>query len=315
LAQRIAGVPIIQSYANGRAFGRVDLIVDRASGKVIASHLEPPHDICPGKDPTTCNAKDYENEPVQPDRAVADLLAPSFAKAREKGHEKLGTQVARDMPFSRKQETALGNLLTDLMRTARTGTNPLPRAGVDVAMINGGAMRAGLPAGPLTYAHLYETFPFDNAFAYVRLPARQFRRALARSLANSSSQVSLSGLRVIASCRAGTLDVELERPDGSNIADQQVLGIATTDFLATGGDGFFQGTRASFEIGPPLREGLADALRARGGTIDPEDPALFDLAHPRIVIPSQVPVECRGRHIKAPDQAHVHHNEPQPGHG
>ena len=55
VAQRVAGVPIIQSYCNGRAFGRVDLTVDRKSGKVIASHLEEPHDLCQAGSAESCN--------------------------------------------------------------------------------------------------------------------------------------------------------------------------------------------------------------------------------------------------------------------
>jgi 2',3'-cyclic-nucleotide 2'-phosphodiesterase (5'-nucleotidase family) len=192
-------------------------------------------------------------------------------------------QVLRRLPHNRKQETALGNLLADLMRAAHPS---------DVAMINGGGMRAALPAGPLTYGRLYETFPFDNAFASLRLPAGKFRRLLARSLGHAVSQVSLSGLRVRATCATGGLAVTLTRPDDSPIRDEEMLSVITTDFLATGGDGFFAGAKVDYEIGVPIRDAMAETLRQRGGTLDVNDRALYDPAHPRFTLPGEVPIPC-----------------------
>ena len=283
IAQRVGGVPIIQSYCNGRAFGRVDLTIDRRSGKVVASHLEEPRDICQAGEAESCWAGDYEGGPVRESEEVAQLNAPAFAVAQQKGNESLNVQVLRPLPHNRKQETALGNLLADLMRAARHS---------DVAMINGGGMRAALPAGPLTYGRLYETFPFDNAFASLRLPAGEFRRLLARSLGHAVSQVSLSGLRVHAACAKGGLDVVITRPDDSPIRDEDTLSVITTDFLATGGDGFFAGASADYEIGLPIRDVMAEALRHRGGTLDASDRSLFDPAHPRFTLPGAVPIQC-----------------------
>lgn len=58
------------------------------------------------------------------------------------------------------EESALGNLFVDLMRAVRR---------TDVALTNGGGLRADLDPGHLTYGRLYEAYPFDNRFATVRL--------------------------------------------------------------------------------------------------------------------------------------------------
>lgn len=286
IAQRVAGIPIIQSYSNGRAFGRVDLTVERATGKVLASHLEAPHEICPSSTPETCKPGEYMGRKVEKDAMVEALLAPVFANARQKSEEQLGVAVVRPMPHSRAQETALGNLLADLMRAVRPGT--------DVAMINGGGMRAGLPQGALTYGHLYETFPFDNAFASMKLSAGQLRRLVARSLGRSASQVSLSGVRVRARCKDGSVEATLSRSDGSPISDETMLNLVTTDFLATGGDGFFADAGIPFQIGATIRDEMAEVLRKRGGTLAPDDPALFDPTRPRFDLPGSVPIRCSG---------------------
>jgi 5'-nucleotidase len=283
IAHRVAAIPIIQAYANGRAFGRIDLTLDRTRGRVLASRIEPPHDICPSGALAACAPGEYEGAPVVADLEIAALIAPALAEARRKGQERLGVEIVRPLPHRRDEETALGNLLADLMRQARPGS--------DVAVLNGGGMRAGLPAGPLTYGSLYETFPFDNVFASLRMSAGDFRCRLASSLSHAHSLISLSGILVRARCQGDSSDVTISRPDGSPIPDRELLAITTTDFLATGGDGFFADAEATIENGPQIREAMAEALRQRGGAINPDQ--LLDANRPRFDLPGPIPIRCQ----------------------
>jgi 2',3'-cyclic-nucleotide 2'-phosphodiesterase (5'-nucleotidase family) len=284
IAQRVAGIPIIESYANGRFFGRIDLSVSRKTGRVVAARIEPPRELCPKSTLEHCAPADYEGAKVSAFAPIVALNAQAFAQAERKGAEPLGVSVVRGLSPRRGRETALGNLFADLMREARKGS--------DVAILNGGSLRAGLPAGPLTYKSLYEAFPFDNAFATVRLPAHALRRLLVRSLARSGSLVALSGLHVRARCADEGLRVTLSRPNGAPVRDDEELSLTTTDFLATGGDGFFAGADVHADIGPPVRDALVRLLRARGGTLDPDDHALVDPRHPRFDLPGTPPIEC-----------------------
>jgi hypothetical protein len=100
----------------------------------------------------------------------------------------------------------------------------------------------------------------------------------------------------VARCEHGTLTVTLHRNDGRPITPPTRLTLVTSDFLATGGDGLFLDEtkeRARLDDGPPIREAMAGLLRARKEPLAPEDPALFDPAHPRIVYPGARPVTCR----------------------
>jgi 2',3'-cyclic-nucleotide 2'-phosphodiesterase (5'-nucleotidase family) len=285
IAHKVAGIPVIESYANGRAFGRVDLTVERKSGRVRAASPKPPRELCKGGTFARCAPGDYEGAPVAADTKIAALIAPAFAAAKKRSAESLGVEVVRPLFPRRGQETALGNLLADLARAARPGT--------DVAVLNGGSLRAGLPAGPLRYGSFYEAFPFDNGFATLRMPAGYLAMRLARSFERASSLVLLSGVRVRARCEGGHFDVTLTRPDGSPIYDLDPLVVTTSDYLATGGDGFFGREKATIENGVPMREAMVDLLRERGGTLDPGDPRLFDPGKPRIDLPAPVPVRCR----------------------
>lgn len=282
VAHFVGGKPVVQSYANGRAFGRIDLTVHRKTGKVLSVRIEPPREICPAGGFADCAPGDYEGAPVKADDAIVALNAPVFAAARKKGEERLGVEVLRPLPHRRSEETALGNLLADLVRQARPGS--------DVAVLNAGGIRAGLPAGPLTYGSLYEAFPYDNVFASLRVSAGDFKGLLAQSLARASSLVSLSGIRVRARCKAGSVLVTLSRADGAPIPDSEPLVIATTDFLATGGDGFFAGAPATLESGVVVREAVVEQLRRRGGVLDPTE--LLAPKHPRFDLPGPVPVRC-----------------------
>jgi 5'-nucleotidase len=287
LAQRVSGVAIIEAYSEGRAFGRVDLSVDRASGRVVAAHLFAPHPICAA--PERCAAERYEGEPVRPDATVAAATEPDRDRVRALREARLGVTVTAPLTHQRKLESPLGNLFADLMRRAH------PEA--DVALVNGGSLRADIPAGPLTYGRLFEANPFDNRFALLHLTGRDLQRLVERNLARDGSVVSLSGVRALANCAGGRLEVRLERADGHAIAPSERLVLVTSDFLATGGDGLFpEEARRGADLpgGPPIREAMATLLRARGGKLGGDDHDIFDPAHPRLDYPGPRPVRCGG---------------------
>ena len=46
MAHMVAGVAIIESFNGGRTFGRIDLVVDRASRRVLEKRIFAPRDLC-----------------------------------------------------------------------------------------------------------------------------------------------------------------------------------------------------------------------------------------------------------------------------
>jgi 2',3'-cyclic-nucleotide 2'-phosphodiesterase (5'-nucleotidase family) len=301
VAHFIHGIPVLESYANGRAFGRVDLVVERATGRVHEARIQPPHALC-GLSPEApaCADERYEGAPVVPDAALEARLAPAFRAAAAQREQALGVTLAAPFARSGGAESPLGNLLADLLRAQAPG-------GADVALVNGGGIRTALPAGPLNYGALYETFPFDNRFAVLELRGAELRRVLAANLSASESLLSISGVRVEARCRGAVLDVRVLRqgPRGERpIGDAERLRVATSDFVATGGDALLASLASPANLtlhddGPTIRDASAEALRARGGTLRPDDPAIFDPARPRWVHAGSRPVRCTA----APDAA------------
>jgi 5'-nucleotidase len=277
VAQVVSGTPVIQSFSVGKAFGRVDLTIDPLTKRVKSARVFPPTDLVL---PAT-----YEGTSVQADVEVAESFAADVERGRAKKEEKVG--VILDTPFPRHHdhESPEGNLFADLMHSSRKDA--------DVTLMNGGGLRADLPAGELTYGALFEAMPFDNRFATVKLKGRDLRAILAKNLETTTGIFSVSGAHVTAECKAGKLAVRIER-DGKKgeVTDDETLTIVTSDFVATGGD--FSGfpPDATIEV-PTVRDGLEQQLRARAGHIKVSD--VFDPTRRRIVFPGEKPVRCAVR--------------------
>ena len=89
---------------------------------------------------------------------------------------------------------------------------------------------------------------------------------VARNLGRDGGIISISGFRARARCAAGTLTVTLTRDDGRPIAPDDRLTLATSNFLATGGDGLLAkeiAARATIDEDSSIREALADQLGRR----------------------------------------------------
>lgn len=284
VAHVVNGIPIIESFSYGRAFGRVDLVVDPARG-VVDLRVHPPRDLCERGSfhAGDCEPGTYEGRAVTPDARVSAAIEPALEGARERRERSLGVRLLAAVSRARERESALGNLVTDLMRAAR------PDA--DVALTNGGGLRADLPEGELTYGALYEAIPFDNRFARVRVTAAELASLVAESLVRDGSFLSIAGLRVEAACEGAVLRVQLFDPRGP-VPAERVLTLVTTDFLATGGDGIgrLPAERVAVEDAEPVRDAVAEALRRRGGEVHPE--VLHDPAEPRVRYPGTRPVRC-----------------------
>jgi hypothetical protein len=105
----------------------------------------------------------------------------------------------------------------------------------------------------------------------------------------------VSGLQLRVTCERGVVNVGMLRPNGMPVTDTERLRIATTDFLATGGDNIFapvtpkDGFTIEQDIGL-VRDVVVDSLRKRGGTL--REDQLVDPANPRWVLPGRAPVTC-----------------------
>jgi 2',3'-cyclic-nucleotide 2'-phosphodiesterase (5'-nucleotidase family) len=308
MAHQVGDVAVIESWSSGRAFGRVDLRVN-AQGTVTAMTIEKPQDLCPidaDGNPVPldqCTGREYEGKPVVANAEIQKIVDGALATAKERANESLGVELTATVLKAYDRESALGNLFTDLMLAA----NP----GVDVALTNGGGLRADLPAGTLTYGQLFAANPFDNRFAIVKLTGKDLRKLAINNLGSGSGIFSYGGVTVTAKCKGAALAVELKRDGGGGggggkaVKDGDKLTLVTSDFLASGGDagaiGRLKLPDGSVEVtNVIIRDAMADALKKRGGTIDPA--ALYADGKRRLTYPGKRPVRCAKDAAPTPEE-------------
>jgi 5'-nucleotidase len=298
MAHEVSGIAIIEAYMGGRAFGRVDLIVDRRTQRVIEHRIFAPRDLCARVDPASerCDPEgsssgriraEYEGAPIVPDAAVVRTIAPAVRAAESQKKMPLGVMLPAPIRRAGTGDSPLGNLFADAYRMGAPGA--------DVAINNtSGGLRADLPAGPLTYGAVFEVMPFDNRLVTFHLTGAELRTVLATQISRNPALVGISGVLARVTCERGTVNVGMVRPNGAPIADNERLLVATSDFLATGGDGIFVPVTppdgfAMRDIGL-LRDVVVDTLRKRGGTL--REDQLVDPATPRWTLPGRPPVVC-----------------------
>lgn len=290
MAHRIGDVAVIESYSSGRAFGRVDLRINH-DGNIINAKLFEPQELCAlgqGDSPVPvgqCSPGPYEGKPVVLDADVQKIVDVALARTAKLRNQSLNVTATGNIWKAYDKESPLGNLFTDLMLAAE------PTA--DIAMTNGGGLRADIPAGPVTFGQLFEALPFDNRFALVTLQGKHIRRLISNNLGRDSGIYSWGGLVATAKCQDHQLKVDIV-VKGKPLNDNATYKVVTSDFLASGGDGVIGRLKlpdGSVKISDVIiRDAMVDILKRRKGNLVPTD--LYNQAKPRLGYPGQRPVTC-----------------------
>jgi len=285
---------VIESYASGRAFGRVDLRL-APDGHVTSSKIYKPQAVCGGEGEgnpmpiADCKPGSYEGKPVVPDPAVQKIVDEALARAGTRRAEKLGVTLAQTVTKSYGGESAEGNLFCDLMLAARPDAQ--------VSLTNGGGLRADMPGGELTYGALFEAMPFDNRFAVVDVKGSHLRKLVTSNLQRGGAILSWGGLAARARCKSNKLEVTISVA-GKPLAENSSYTLVTNDFLASGRDGLIgrlklpDGAIQMTDV--IIRDAMAEALRKLKGTpratIDPAQ--LYSATRKRMDYEGERPVEC-----------------------
>ncbi len=162
----------------------------------------------------------------------------------------------------RSRETNLGNLIADAVREyARS----------DVAIANGGNIRASINEGPISLADVFRVIAFDNTVVTLQLTGAQLREAIENGVSQvedaSGRFPQVSGMSYIfeRGRAAGQRVVEV-RVGGQPLDADRLYSVATNDFLADGGDGYvvFKAARQRRDTQADMRDVFIDYLRRAG---------------------------------------------------
>lgn len=252
-AQEVNGVLIVQAheYANNLGFLRLEV----EDGNIVHydSFLIPVTADLP-KHPEVQAIVDYWNEQVQ--QRLNQVIGRSNAS------------WDGERASVRTKETNLGNLVADIIREAVDS---------DIAVTNGGGIRASIHPGEIRVADIYNTLPFDNTLVVVEMLGMDIIEALEHSVRLLPEQnggfLQVSGI---------TFEVDPTAVPGGRVINVQVGGeklamsryytVATNDFLAAGGDGYdaFQNAKLVAETGIVLKDVMVDYFLDNPTVEEPE---------------------------------------------
>ncbi|MDE3246382.1 MAG: 5'-nucleotidase C-terminal domain-containing protein, partial [Acidobacteriota bacterium] len=155
------------------------------------------------------------------------------------------------------EENLLGYWVTDTMRARASKILGKP---VKFALTNSGGLRGNLPAGRLKVSDIYGVMPFENELVTVEMTGQDVLDALKQGILHRGSEPS-SGVRLVLSGPVDKPDFLVTWEDGTAIKPDEVVVVATTDYLYNGGDSIpaLKKGRRPFTTGVSMRQMLLDA--------------------------------------------------------
>jgi 5'-nucleotidase len=263
-AETAAGEPIfyVQASANGQYLGRLDVVFDAAGLVTSASG-----DVI------------FLSRYITPDAEVDAILAELAGPIDELRATEIGALaevfLVGDRTVCRVEECLLGNLITDAL---------IAETNAQIAITNGGGIRADIDEGQITLGEVLTVLPFGNLTSTFELTGADVIAALE----NGVSRITVENGEVVRAGANGrfpqvsglrySFDPTLE--PGSRIVSVEVMGddgtfapidpeatytVASNDFMRTGGDGyevFATNAINAYDYGKPLDQVLAEYLVA-----------------------------------------------------
>jgi 2',3'-cyclic-nucleotide 2'-phosphodiesterase (5'-nucleotidase family) len=228
----VKGIPIVQARSSGRAIDVLDLPIGSSAGLPVRHQV-----------------RELASDTIQPVPAIDSIVRRAVAGVAPLVSRHVATipaTLARQGP-----QYPLGNLIADAQRWAAKG---------DVAIMNNGGIRTELRGGDATYGSLFEIQPFGNTLYSLTMTGSQLRGLLEAMLAKNSVDDHISGLTIKydPSRAKGSRIASVTMADGTPLADTKTYNVIVNDFLATGGEGYNAGGRAS--VSKPLNIVDLDAL-------------------------------------------------------
>ncbi|MFP1632171.1 5'-nucleotidase C-terminal domain-containing protein [Zhengella sp. ZM62] len=248
-------VPVVQAKSYSKYLGKLTVTFDD-NGVVTAAEGAPM----------------LLDASVKPDEAAAarvkELAAPiEELKAKVVASTEGPIEGSREV--CRAGECAMGNLVADAM------LDRVSDQGIEIAIQNGGGLRASIDAGDVTMGEVLTVLPFQNTLATFQLKGAD----IVAALENGVSQVEegagrfpqVAGLRFTwdpagePGSRIRSVEVG-GNGDWQAIDPDKTYGVATNNFMRAGGDGykvFATNGMNAYDYGPGLEEVVATYLSAK----------------------------------------------------
>lgn len=246
----IGGTAIVQAYAYGKFLGALDVVFDGAGNLVSATGTPLLIDAGVEENPDVVARLAEAAEPLDAirNRVVAETAAPVDG----------GKTACRSGPCE------MGIAVAEAMLERVRGQ------GIEIALQNGGGVRAGIDAGPVTMGEVLTVLPFQNTLSTFFITGA----VLTEALENGLSQVEdgagrfpqVAGIEVVYDPAAAPGSrVREVTVGGAPLDPEKRYGVVSNNYIRNGGDGYvmLRGAEDAYDFGPDVADVLAEYLAAR----------------------------------------------------
>lgn len=238
---------IVSAYAYGKFLGELNVTFDDA-GNITEAKGEP----------LIMDAGVSEDSGTK--ARIAEAAIP-LEEIRNKVVAETATEIVGVKAECRAMECAMGNLIADAMLDRVKGQ------GVEIAIQNGGGIRASIDAGPVTMGEVLTVLPFQNTLSTFEVTGATILEALE----NGASQIE-EGAGRFPQVAGMKFTVDRAKAVGERISDvmvgdapldlARVYKVVSNNYVRNGGDGYkmFKGAMNAYDYGPDLADVTAEFI-------------------------------------------------------
>ena len=240
---------VVQAYAYGKFLGELNVTFNDA-GEITEAVGEPI---------IMDNSVAEDSETVA---RIAELAAP-LEEIRNRVVAETAAAIEGDRSFCRAVECEMGNLVADAM------LDRVADQGIQIAIANGGGLRASIDAGDVTMGEVLTVLPFQNALSTFQVSGATIVAALENGVseieegAGRFPQVSGMSFTVDPAAEAGSR-ISNVLVGGTPIDLAATYGVVSNNYVRNGGDGYkmFRDAENAYDFGPDLADVTAEYLAA-----------------------------------------------------
>jgi len=264
----VNGIPVVQGQYNGRSLSKISLeFTVSGTGNEAVKTLS----AVEGNVINIRGLLGTASEPVD-NTEVKKIVDDYYTILKPILEERIGS-IDHDLPHDTNtmQVTPMGQFVAKTM--AELG-------GTQIAIINGGGIRAGFEAGDINMGHMYTILPFDNTLVTLDVTGAELKKLVEHGLHPTEFRPGqFYGMEVWydKDAPSGERVNTIKLLDGSLVQDDKVYSVSTLDFLITGGDKYnYSNATNVVDTYLPLRDLIADAIREMDAIDFEYEQNLFD---------------------------------------
>ncbi|MEC3862471.1 bifunctional metallophosphatase/5'-nucleotidase [Mesobacterium sp. TK19101] len=238
---------ILSAYAYGKFLGELNVTFNDA-GEIVEAKGQP----------LLMDAAVHEDEATK--ARIAEAAQP-LEEIRQKVVASAADAIDGSRDVCRAMECPMGNLVADAM-LAR-----VKEQGIQIAIANGGGLRASIDAGDVTMGEVLTVLPFQNTLSTFQVTGQ----TIIDALENGVSQIE-EGAGRFPQVAGISFTVTAGNAPGSRISDVMVggapidpaatYGVVSNNYVRNGGDGYkmFRDAMNVYDYGPDLADVTAEYL-------------------------------------------------------